>query len=227
MSRGKRSYRALDAAIPVAMMRGEVMFLEQRPGACFDFLVSGPAGTSAIRVDRALRIHGSLAEIAVYRSETLARISAAALAPGISREFWLWSPWGTMRYFRVEGEAITELDRLGAVRAPLVKGPLAGALRPRWRKSRKKSGSATLQPAPGPGQSSAAGNLQQSVPGPEQSPGPADLPRPPGAPGPAPAPAGSGVREPAPVRYLRRTAGEKSRAGSPAGGGEPHDSGTR
>ena len=70
------------------------MFLEKRPGSCFDFLVSGPVGTSAIRVDRALRIHGSLDLIAAEHAGTLARISAAALTPGISRELWLRSPWG-------------------------------------------------------------------------------------------------------------------------------------
>jgi hypothetical protein len=215
MSRGQRSGRALEAAVPVAHMRGEVMFLERRPGTCFDLLTSGPAGTSAIRVERALRIHGSLAEIAAGYTVTLARISAAALAPGIARELWLWSPWGTMRYFRVENEAITELDRLGVVRVPLAKGSLAGAMRPRWRKSRKKSGG----PSPGPGseQPPAAGDPLPPVPGPGQSPGKGSGPplvR-------SQAPVGDDQREPAPVRYLRRRAREKSQVGKPAGGGDP------
>ncbi len=218
MTRGRRSDRALAAAVPVARMRGEVMFFEQRPGACFDILTSGLAGTSAIRIERTRRIHGSPAGIAREHAEMIARISAAALAPGISRELWLWSPWGTMRYFRVEGEAITELDRLGAVRSPLVKGPLAGALRPRWRKSRKKSGDAAVPPGPGPGQSPAAGNLLQPASGPGQSPGTGTGPQPPGTPVPAPVPAGSGLREPAPVRFLKRKAKEKSQEGNPAGG---------
>jgi hypothetical protein len=177
-------------------MRGEVMFFEHHPGACFDFLVSGPAGTSAIHVDRTLRIHGTPAEIAIVHAGTLARISAAALEPGISREFWLWCPWGTSRYFRVDGTTLTELDMLGIVRAPLVKGALAGAVRPRWRKSRKKSGP-VLSPAPGP----------EKIP---------DVPQQPGIPGDVHAAAGT--HEPAPVRYLRRRAREKSQVGNPAGG---------
>ncbi len=216
MTRGRRSDLALAAAVPVARMRGEVMFFEQRPGACFDLFASGPAGSSAIRVDRTLRIHGSPAEIAREHAEMIARISAAALAPGISRELWLWSPWGTMRFFRVEGETITELDRLGAERAPLMKGPLAGTLRPRWRKPRKKSGDAGLLPGSGPEQSPAAGNLLQPASGPEQSPGTGNEPQPPGTPVPGPL-AGSSVREPAPVRYLKRKAKEKSQAGNPPG----------
>jgi hypothetical protein len=208
MSRGKRSERALEAAVPVAMMRGEVMFLEQRPGTCFDLLASGPAGTSAIRVGLALRIHGSPTQIAQDHADAFARVSAAALSPGISREMWLWSPWGTMRYFRIEGEAIIELDRLGAVRAPLVKGALAGAKRPRWRKPRKAGGAAVV-PGPGPVQPPAAGN--PLPPAGASMPGPAGIPQPPGTPGPAPAPASSGTREPAPVRYLRHRAEEKKR----------------
>lgn len=183
MSRGRRSGRALEAAVPVARVRGEVMFLETQPGTCFDFLISGPAGTSAVRTDRALRIHGSPAELAAVYPDTLSRISAAALAPEISREFWLWSPWGTMRYFRIDGTAIIELDRLGNVRAPLVKGSLAGTVRPRYRTSRKKPGPPTARPGPEPHAERAALPPQ---------PGPA-----------VPGPAGSSVREPAPVRYLR------------------------
>lgn len=223
MSRRRRSELALDAALPVAMMRGEVMFLEQRPGSCFDIFVSGPFGTSAICIGRALRIHGTAAEIAQERAGMLARMSASPLAPGISRELWLWAPWGTMRYFRLEAAGIVELDFAGAVRIPLVKGALAGAMRPRYRKSRKKSGAA-VAPAPGP----------------EVPPGSAEGAQAPGTPGPGPAPAGKGVREPAPVRYLRKKAKEKEArekearekqakkeaeekalAGTPAGGGEP------
>ena len=102
-----------------------------------------------------------------------------------------------MRYFRVEGEAITELDRLGTVRAPLVKGALAGAMRPRWRKSRKKSGEPAVQPASGLGQSPVTG---------------------------------SSVREPVPVRYLRRCAAEmkckqEEQAAAPGQGSDTTDSG--
>lgn len=191
MSKGPRSARAREAALPVARMRGEVMFFEQQPGACFDFLVSGPAGNSAVRVDRALRIHGSLAGIATDYAGTIDRISASALARGILREFWLWSPWGTMRFFRIDGTAIIEIDRLGVLRAPLVKGALAGTMRPRLRKSKKKNADAMVSPDPGP----------------EQSPGPAGGSPELGAAGPA----GKTVKEPAPVRYLKRRAAEMKR----------------
>jgi hypothetical protein len=192
MSLGKRSDKAFEAALPVAMLRGEVMFFEKRPGSCFDFLVSGPGGTSAICVERALCIHGTAAGIAATYAGTIARMNASPLMPGFLRELWLWSPWGTMRYFRVESAGIIELNLIGAVRSPLVKGALAGVKRPRYRKSRKKSGeAAAMAPASGP----------------EGSPATADGAQTPGTPGPAPG--GNSVREPAPVRYLRKKAKEK------------------
>ncbi len=209
MSRGPRSDKALAAAVPVARMRGEVMFFEQRPGTCFDFMTGGPAGPGAVRVERALRIHGSHAQIAADHAGTIDRITAAALAPGIARELWLWSPWGTMRYFRIEGMSITELDLLGNVRAPLVKGARANAMRPRWRKSRKKSGSATPAPAPGPGHPPAAGNHVETAG--TAVPGTEGALQPPGTSPQAPAPAGTSGREPAPVRFLRKRNAELQR----------------
>lgn len=187
MSRGPRSLRAIDAAMPVASRRGEVMVFAQRTGSCFDFMTGGPAGQTAVRVDRALRIHGTPAEIAVAHANVIDRMNAAALAPGVSRELWLWAPWGTMRYFRIEGATITELDLLGNIRLPLVKGALAGKKRQRWRKSRNISGTIA---GPGP------------APGPDDSPVPGKVPQAAGTPAPK---TGTG-REPAPVRYLRRRA---------------------
>lgn len=201
MSHGPRSEKAFEAAIPVARMRGEVMFFERRPGSCFDLMACGPAGPSAIRSERALRIHGSPTQIAADHAGTIDRMNAAALPPGISRELWLWCPWGTMRFFRIEGAAITELDMLGNVRAPLVKGALATKKRPRRGKVSKKTASPVFAPGAGPEQQPDTGNLQPAGPA---MPGTRDTPQPP-TPSPSPpAPAGSSGREPAPARYLRK-----------------------
>lgn len=201
MSRGPRSARALDAALPIAWRRGEVMFFGQRTGSCFDFMTPGPSGPAAVRVDRALSIHGTPAQIAAAHASSIDRMNAAALPPGLSRELWLWAPWGTMRFFRIEGQTITELDMLGNVRQPLVKGALAGKMRPRWRKSRKKSGTPADPPAPGPVPDATAG---------ASSPAPG-----------LPAPAGSTVSEPAPIRYLRRRAAEMKRVKEAGSGAHP------
>jgi hypothetical protein len=212
MSRGRRSDRARAAAVPVAAMRGEVLFLNRRPDTCFDFIISGPSGTSAVRVGRALRIHGSLLEIAAEYTDTLDRIRAAALTFGMAREFWLWSPWGTMRYFRINGPLISELDLLGNERLPLVKGSLKGTMRPRWRKRGKKSRGRVPESGPeectdpggdpsAPGSGEMTGRVSKTGPESETPP----------------APAGKIVHEPAPVRFLRRRVSAKKDAATPAG----------
>lgn len=122
INRDRPSAKAVDAAIKVAQIRGEVKLFQKTPGNPFDFLISGPGGSAEICARRTRRLHGSLAEIADDYGEPLALISAATPSPGISHEFWLWSPYGTMRFFRVVGSVLTELDRLGMVRNPLVAG---------------------------------------------------------------------------------------------------------
>lgn len=201
MSRGPRSTRALEAALPIAYRRGEVMVFEQRAGSCFDFMTRGPAGPAAVRVDRALRIHGTPAKIAADHADVIDRMNSAVLAPGISRELWLRAPWGTMRFFRIEGTTITELDMLGNERIPLVKGALAGKKRPRWRKNRKLSGAVAEPPACGPDTEAPAGTSPPTPGSPSQS---------------APA-----AREPAPVRYLRHRAAEMKRKVGGKPGGSP------
>lgn len=200
MSHGPRSEKAFEAAIPVARMRGEVMFFERGAGSCFDLMACGPAGPSVIRSERALRIHGSPSEIAADLAGAIDRMNAAALPPGISRELWLWAPWGTMRYFRIESTAITEIDMLGNVRSPLVKGALAAKKRPRRGKGRKRNISPVSAPGAGPEQQPETGNLQ---PAGTAEPGTGGKMQPPTASPSPPAPAGAGGREPASVRYLR------------------------
>jgi len=200
MSHGPRSKKAFEAAIPVARMRGEVMFFERGPGSCFDLMAWGPAGPGAIRCERALRIHGSPAQIAADHAGTIDRMNAAALPPGISRELWLWAPWGTMRYFRIESTVITELDMLGNVRSPLVKGALANKKRPRRGKSSKKNVSPVSAPRTGPEKQPDTGNL---LPAGTAEPGAGGIPQPPTTSPSPPTPAGTSGCDPASVRYLR------------------------
>jgi hypothetical protein len=65
-------------------------------------------------------------EIAAQNIESLDLLRSAALSPGITREFWLWSPYGTMRFFRVEDDGLIELDRHGEPLKPLVPGSAGG-----------------------------------------------------------------------------------------------------
>jgi hypothetical protein len=122
MSHGFPSQKALDAALPVAQVRGEVMFFRQDPGIPGNFLINHAGGQVIVRIRRTRRLHGTIPGIEAQNIESLDLLRTATLSPGISREFWFWSPYGTMRFFRVEGDGLIELGRQGEPLKPPVPG---------------------------------------------------------------------------------------------------------
>ncbi len=118
MTRGKSSNRALDAAVIVARARGQVLFLRPYPGSTCDFLLITQDGIFAVCVRRARRLWACIDEILKTFEETLCQIRAADHSTGIICEFWLWSAYGTMRFFRIDDDAgLVELDRYGLILA--------------------------------------------------------------------------------------------------------------
>jgi hypothetical protein len=126
MSRGLPSQKALDAALPVAQARGEVMFFRQDPGTPCNFLINYAGGGAVVHIRRSRRLYCTISEIIAQNIEPLDRLRLAVLSPGITREFWLWSPYGTMRFFRVEDTGLIELDRQGKPLKPTASGFTAG-----------------------------------------------------------------------------------------------------
>jgi hypothetical protein len=126
MSRGIPSQKALDAALPVAQARGEVMFFRQDPGTPCNFLIHYAGGGAVVRIRRSRRLHCSIPEIVTQNSEPLNLLRSVTLSTGITREFWLWSPCGTMRFFFVGDDGLIELDRQGLPLKPLVLGSAGG-----------------------------------------------------------------------------------------------------
>jgi hypothetical protein len=145
MSHGFPSQKALDAALAVARKRGAVMIFEQVPGTPGNFEIDTPVGRTLVRIVRSLQIHGSLAGIAAEYSRPIGQLRRAVLAAGTTRELWLWCPYGTMRFFRVEAEGLTELDEKSEpLKLPTV-GSAAGK-----RSVRPKYYNANRSPAPQP-----------------------------------------------------------------------------
>jgi len=191
MSRGMFSQKAFDAALPVAQARGQVILLQHHPGAPYDFLIISAAGIIAVCTRRSRRLHGSLAEIAERHRNTIALIGVAEFSPGFIREFWLWSPYGTMRFFRVDGPVITELDRLGVPVMPPVTGTVA------MKERTRAKGPVKMTDGAKPGET-------KTLPGADA------VAKCPDITSPDPAPTPKSEREPAPVRYLKRRARERS-----------------
>jgi hypothetical protein len=186
MSRGIPSQKAIDAALPVAQARGEVMFFQQDPGTPCNFLINYAGGGAVVRIRRTRRLHCTMHEIAAQNIESLDLLRSAALSPGITREFWLWSPYGTMRFFRVEDDGLIELDRHGEPLKPLDPGSAGGKRSAGQKNPVQKS----CNPASG----------KNEIP--EKSPG--TLSQPPCTSRPDHEQGRTGESDPPAIRYLRR-----------------------
>jgi len=204
MSRGMPSAKALDAALAIARARGRVVIVHTWEGYDCDFLIDSPHGLSAVCIRRTRRIRASLAEIAEHYRETLNMIRAGGHCAGVACEFWLWSPYGSMRFFQVEGFGLVELTLLGIPLMPPVTAKFSGMMETRRKSPKKIPGTISADEKISPGNSPGADR---------KSPGPAGA-------GPAP----GTTREPAPVRYLRWRNAELQRRkeeGRGAGGSPP------
>jgi hypothetical protein len=113
MSRGLPPKKALEAAYPLARLRGRVIFFRQDTDALGDFMIIGPEGIIVVRVRRTRHLRLGLKAIESQQREALAQLRLAVLIPEIIRELWLWCPNGAMRFFRLEEKGLAEMDRHG------------------------------------------------------------------------------------------------------------------
>jgi len=113
MSRGLPPKKALQAAYMIARLRVQMIFFRQDTDALGDFMIIGPEGIIVVRVRRTRQLHGTLTAVEVQQREALTLLRSAVLIPEISRELWLWCPYGAMRFFRLAEKGLAEVDRHG------------------------------------------------------------------------------------------------------------------
>ena len=109
MSRGPKPYRALKAAISIAKHRGLIQMAGNGPENFYDFAIVSTAQVAFIRVKYAARILASLAEITAEFREVILALNAIPSDTAISRELWLCSKHGTLRFFRILADHLIEL----------------------------------------------------------------------------------------------------------------------
>ena len=113
MSRGPKPRRALSAAIPVAEQRGKIQMSGNGPESLYDFVIVSAVPVVFVRVKYTGRILAPLMEImAEYREEIL-RLQSISQDTAISRELWLCSKHGTLRFFRITPSGLVGLGRDG------------------------------------------------------------------------------------------------------------------
>lgn len=113
MSRGPLPSKGFDAALPVARARGHVEHFRRMRGNTADLMVSGGGILAVIRLQNAPRLYGTIAEIAREFYHAIARLRVHPAGGPVSRELWLYSRYGVLRFFRVEEAGIVELGADG------------------------------------------------------------------------------------------------------------------
>jgi hypothetical protein len=123
MTRGRPPRKGLDAAIPIAQERGRVMEFRQTPETPCAFLIAGNGCLALVRVRKARRLHGTVAEIEEEFSDAVREARTIPCGGPVSREIWLYSRYCVMRFFRVGSTGLTELDRHGLPPGPVPAAP--------------------------------------------------------------------------------------------------------
>jgi hypothetical protein len=126
MRRGPEPKKGFDVAIPAALRRGRVMHFRSSPEYVSNFMIYGNRLVILVCLRLATRIsRATLAEIRVEYTGALAGLCTVPSGGPVSRELWLYSRHGAMRFFRAGDAGLEEIDRDGV---PFVNGKPVGVL---------------------------------------------------------------------------------------------------
>lgn len=78
-------------------------------------MILGADRFSIVRIKRTRHLWCTPQEMEAQFSEPIMRLRRIPASPFVSRELWVWSQYGTWRFFRIEDAGIVELDRDGKI----------------------------------------------------------------------------------------------------------------
>lgn len=113
MTRGPETITGFAAALPVARRRGHVDLFRHDQGSRAEFLIAGSVQIAIVRLRRATCLHGPAVDIASAFREVLESLRLYPAGGPVSRELWLFSRYGVLRFFRVEESGISEIGADG------------------------------------------------------------------------------------------------------------------
>jgi hypothetical protein len=115
MTRGRPPQKALDDALPLAKTRGAILQFQEEDVFECDFMILSADRFSIVRIKRTKHLWCTLGEMETQFSEAIMRLRRIPASAFVSRELWVWSQYGTWRFFRVEDAGIVEVDRDGKI----------------------------------------------------------------------------------------------------------------
>jgi len=111
--RGPIPRKAFDVALPVAQARGFVTCCSRGRGSVCDFVILAAEYTAVVLVLPSRRLHGTLTEMEGQAGEAVARLRLVPAGHCRTRELWVCSQYGGIRFFRILDRGLIELDRNG------------------------------------------------------------------------------------------------------------------
>ncbi len=129
MKRGPEPVKGFDAAIPAALRRGQVMRFMSSPEYVGNFMFHGNGLLVLVCLRLAVKLsRATLAEISADYAGAIAGLRTVPCGGPVSRELWLYTRHGRLRFFRVgENGGLEEIDRDGV---PFIEGKPVGTIRP-------------------------------------------------------------------------------------------------
>ena len=119
MTKGPVPKKAIEVAMPVARARGFVILCQRHRGSIASFIIAGPGWTTIVYLGRTKRFNELPGIIDVQFGYGLAGLRRVPPAPGRSCELWACDYYGNLRFFRLEGAGVVEIDMGGRVPAPV------------------------------------------------------------------------------------------------------------
>lgn len=112
MTRGPAPVIWMDAALPVAEARGQVMIFRHSVRNLADFIIVGTGTLAFVRVRKVQCLHGPPEEI---EGDLRNEVNMLRRIPGgsVSRELWPYSRYGVLRFFLVKDTGLVELGADG------------------------------------------------------------------------------------------------------------------
>ena len=120
MSRGRPPLRGMDIAMPVAKVRGRVIELVQNGDIPADFEIIVGGIVIFVGLCRADPFRCTPAAIEAGSRVRIARLRSVPASTHVLRELWIYSKYGSLRFFRVEEIWLLEIGTDGL---PLGAGP--------------------------------------------------------------------------------------------------------
>jgi hypothetical protein len=118
MTRGPVSAGALDEALPLAKMQGQVLFLRQDPDSPCDFMILNSRQVVFVRVKRSRCLHNPVPDLEAQYRDSVLRLRVLPGPDRVRRELWISSRYGAWRFFEITGSTMEEVVAGGGTPPP-------------------------------------------------------------------------------------------------------------